>query len=165
MIANAKRKKLTAFLTLADFSNAFNRAPHSCIIKVLNLLGIPDTDIIADLLDRTTFRSINNIGTTVNICLTRGIKQGAVESPLIFCLFTEALLRLLDDANRKFRSDQNISETAGYADDLAIFSASKSLRTAESNHAELHKRLELYSTWADIHFNIPKCVITARNFK
>ena len=165
MMANAKRKKLTAFLTLADFSNAFNSAPHSCIIKVLNLLGIPDTDIIADLLDRTTFRSINNIGTTANIGLTRGIKQGAVESPLIFCLFAEALLRLLDDANRKFRSDQNISETAGYADDLAIFSASKSPRTAESNHAELHKRLELYSTWADIHFNIPKCVITARNFK
>ena len=164
MIAHAKRKKLTVFLTLADFQNAFNSAPHSCILKVLELLGVPDLDIIADLLNRTTFRSINNVGTTAHIGLTRGIKQGGVESPLIFCLFAEALLRLLDDANRSFRSKGNISETAGYADDLAVLSASTSPKTAESNHAELHKRLELYSNWADIAFNIPKCRITAHNF-
>jgi exonuclease III/ribonuclease HI len=165
LIAQARNSRSTVFLTLADFSNAFNSAPHACIIRILSLLNIPDLDIIKDLLDQASFRSVNNIGTTADIPLTKGIKQGGVESPLIFCLFAEALLRALDDVNhRPNRPSGLISEAAGYADDLAALSIHPSHKTARTNHSELHSRLNSYSQWADIQFNIAKCVITAADF-
>lgn len=165
LIARAQNTKSTAYLTLVDFQNAFNSAPHACILKVLRLLNIPDLDIIQDLLHRSTFHSDNNVGTTANIDLTRGIKQGGVESPLIFCLFTEVLLRYLEDTNTNpNKTTDLISEAAGYADDLALLSIHSNPKIAESNHAGLHRRLEIYSNWADVHLNIQKCVITSSNF-
>jgi len=86
-------------VTLVDYSNAFNSTDHRCILKVLRELGVPDVDIIEDMLKGSIFWLTNNQGTTEVIPLNRGVKQGAIESPLIFCLFIDTLLRYLQDAN------------------------------------------------------------------
>ena len=78
LLASARSKRLSVFLTYVDFSNAFNSVDHQCLIKVLKMLGIPDTDLIQDMLRDSTFWSVNNIGTTAKIPLSRGVKQGAV---------------------------------------------------------------------------------------
>ena len=166
LLSTARQKDHTILVTYVDFINAFNSCDHECITRVLSLLGIPDIDVIADLLKGSTFRSVNNLGTTANIKLTRGVKQGAIESPLIFCLFADALLSHLADSGVGLENtNKTYAQAAGFADDLVMFSASHNKRTAIAHHAELHKRLEEYSQWSNIHFNIPKCAITGKDFK
>jgi hypothetical protein len=164
ILAAARAKKQCVFLTYIDFTNAFNASDHRCILKTLSLLGIPDLHLIADLLAGSTFQSSNDAGTTAPIPLNRGVKQGAVESPLIFCLFVNSLLRFLQDSNVGITTSYDTSNSAGFADDLSLFTASHSPKVAESQHAELLARLAAFSKWANIHVNIRKCAIAAHDF-
>ena len=164
ILAAARGNKHAVFMTFIDFTNAFNASDHRCILKTLGLLGIPDLDLIGDLLAGSSFRSTNEAGTTAPIPLNRGVKQGAVESPLIFCLFVNSLLRFLHDANVGIETSYDTSNSAGFADDLCLFTSSRSPKHAESQHAELLRRLSAFSAWANIHVNIKKCAISAYDF-
>jgi hypothetical protein len=127
LLAKARNDKMAVHFTLYDFTNAFNSCDHECMLKTLQWLGIPDIDLIRDMLHASTFASRNNIGTTAPIHLTRGVKQGAVESPLIFNLFINVLLDYLEDANVGVSlAPGTKSCTAGFADDLATIVAAHS---------------------------------------
>ena len=50
LLSTAYANKLSVYLTYVDVSNAFNSVDHTCLIKVLEMIGIPDTDLIEDML-------------------------------------------------------------------------------------------------------------------
>ena len=63
-LAHARNRKHTIYLTYIDFTNAFNASDHGCILKILDMMGIPDLHLIKDLLSNSHFHSTNNVGTT-----------------------------------------------------------------------------------------------------
>jgi len=79
-----------------DFRNAFNSAGHSCLWVILRGLGVPDVDFLEDLFSNSCMKvQVGSEGTNP-IQLDTGTVQGSVLSPLLFDLFLNALLRLLD---------------------------------------------------------------------
>ena len=79
-----------------DFKNAFNSAGHSCLWAILRGLGVPDVDFLEELYSKSWMRITVGAGCTAPIQLDTGTVQGSVPSPLLFDLFLNALLRLLD---------------------------------------------------------------------
>ena len=79
-----------------DFKNAFNSAGHSCLWTILEGFGVPDVWLLKNIYDNSSMRvQVGGEGTAA-IQLDTGTVQGSVLSPLLFDLFINALLRLLD---------------------------------------------------------------------
>jgi len=105
-----------------DFKNAFNSAGHSCLWAILRGLGVPDVDFLEDLCNRSWMKITVGTRCSAPIQLDTGTVQGAVLFPLLFDLFLNALLRLLDATG----ITHGITRTpqwnnAAFADDLSIY--------------------------------------------
>ena len=83
-----------------DFKNAFNSAGHSCLWAILRGLGVLDVDFLEELYSKSWMKITVGTGYSAPIQLDTGTVQGSVLSPLLFDLFLNALLRLLDATGR-----------------------------------------------------------------
>ena len=79
-----------------DFKSAFNSAGHSCLWVILRGLGVLDVDFLEDLHSNSWMKIQVGSDCTAPIQLDTGTVQGSVLSPILFDLFLNALLRLLD---------------------------------------------------------------------
>jgi len=79
-----------------DFKNAFNLAGHSCIWAILEGFGVPDIRLLKNIYDNSPTNIQVGGEYTAAIQLETGTVQSSVLSPLLFDLFINALLRLLD---------------------------------------------------------------------
>jgi len=79
-----------------DFKNAFNSAGHSCLWAILKGLGVPDVDFIEELYSKSWMKITVGTECSAPIQLDTGTEQDSGLSPLLFDLFLNALLRLLD---------------------------------------------------------------------
>jgi len=105
-----------------DFKNAFNSAGHSCLWAILRGLGVPDVDFLEDLYSKSWMKITVGTGCSAPIQLDTGTVQGSVLSALLFDLFLDALLRLLEAtgvAHGIKRTPQ--WNHAAFADDLSIY--------------------------------------------
>ena len=81
-----------------DFENAFNSAGHSCLWTILEGFGVPNVWLLKYIYENSSMRvQVGGEGTAA-IQLDTGTVQGSVLSPLLFDLFINAILRLLDSA-------------------------------------------------------------------
>ena len=101
-----------------DFKNAFNSAGHSCLWAILRGLGVPDVDFLEELYSE----DYSGHGMLAPIQLDTGTVQGSVLSPLLFDLFLNALLRLLDATGitHGIKRTPQLNHAA-FADDLSIY--------------------------------------------
>ena len=101
-----------------DASKAFDSAPHGAISLVLTHLGMPQNlrslFLFAHVGARV--RLIAAHGLTEVVILHRGVRQGAVESPILYNLLLEPLLRALP-SSVQINPDSLLS---GYCDDLVL---------------------------------------------
>jgi len=79
-----------------DFKNAFNSAGHSCLWAILRGLGVPDVDFLEDLYGKSWMKITVGMGCSAPIQFDTGMVQGSVIFPLLFDLFLNSLLRLLN---------------------------------------------------------------------
>jgi len=105
-----------------DFKNAFTSAGYSCLWAILRGLGVPDVDFLEDLYSKSWKKIKVGTGCSAPIQVDTGTVQGSVLSPLLFDLFLNALLRLLDAT----RITHGIKRTPqwnhdAFADDLSIY--------------------------------------------
>ena len=79
--------------------------------------------------------------------MRNGIKQGGVLSPLLFAIYTDSLLKRLEEPGVRCHMGGHFTGALAYADDIALLSPSMSgLRT-------LSKVSEKYATEFDVTFN------------
>ena len=164
LFAHARNQKHTIYVSFLDMANAFNTCDHVCLFKTLEMLGIPDLDLIKDLLEGSHFTSSNCVGTTAQVPLTRGVKQGSTEAPIIFLIFINTLLRHLKDAGVGIKHETGTSCCGGFADDTIVFNSSPDPDEAERQHMELLRRLEEFCSWSNLQLNVQKCAICAHDF-
>ena len=91
-------------------------------------------------------------GHTVSTCFTarNGAKQGGVLSPLLFAIYTDRLLKRLEESGVGCNMGGHFTGALAYADDIILLSPSMSgLRT-------LSKVCEEYVTEFDVTFNSKK---------
>ena len=95
-----------------------NSAGHSCLWAILRGLGVPEVDFLEELYSKSWMKITVGMGCSAPIQLD----TGSVISPLLFDLFLNALLRLLDATG----ITHGIKRTpkwnhAAFADDLSIY--------------------------------------------
>jgi len=138
-----------------DFKNAFNSAGHSCLWAILRGLGVPDVEFLEELYSKSWMRIAVGTGCSAPIQLDTGTVQGSVLSPLLFDLFLNALLRLLDATG----ITHGIKRTpqwnhAAFADDLSIY-----VSTVSDGNKLLEVMYE-FESWSGLRISIPKSVVT-----
>ena len=91
---NAKRHQKNLFLAWLDLCNAFGSIPHDVITVTLSHLGVPDSvlNLVTNIYTNATteVRTLN--GSTPNIPINAGVKQGRPLSLIIFNLCIEIIV-------------------------------------------------------------------------
>ena len=155
MMEDARRRHRPLHLVWFDLRNAFGSVPHNLIWYGMRKLGVPEEalSILMDIYEGSTFTIQTAEGATNDIPRARGVKQGCPLSPLIFNLAIEGLIRGIQSSDARGYSFTESLEVKclAYADDLAIAASS------EEDVEAMLDRLEEFSRWAHMDFNVAKC--------
>ena len=119
------------FVAQLDLRKAFDRVFHSAVLAALRLQGasLQCVAVMSALLSQSkTTISLSQVRSEV-ISMQRGLPQGAPDSPLLFVLVTEMVLRPLLQKWRERQSGWSFSglllAAVCYADDIMVLSSSK----------------------------------------
>ena len=85
------------FMAQLDLRKAFDRVAHSSVVNALKLQGasLQCVAVLCAILNQSTAAVTLGHVKAMPILMQRGLPQGAPESPLLFTLVTEAVLRPL----------------------------------------------------------------------
>ena len=155
VMEDARRRHLQLHVVWFDLRNAFGSVPHNLIWHSMRKLRAPDNlvSILMDIYDGSTFTIQSAEWATGAIPLQRGVKQGCPISPLLFNLAIEGLIRGVESSSATGYSFTEALEVKclAYADDLAIVGAT------EEDVEVMLARLEEFSRWSHMDFNVAKC--------
>jgi len=141
--------------TFVDFKNAFNSAGHSCLWVILRGLGVPDVDFLEDLYSNSWMKIQVGSGCSAPTILDTGTVQGSVLSPLLFDLFLNALLRLLDATGITHGIKRTPQwNNAAFADNLSIYVCT--VRDANKLLVVINE----FEFWSGLRISIPKSLAT-----
>ncbi|GFO03444.1 retrovirus-related pol polyprotein line-1 [Plakobranchus ocellatus] len=115
-----------AYLCFIDYTNAFDRKRHDEIITQLKQLNIDGKDlrIIKTMYwEQTAAMRIENKTSTFQD-IKRGVRQGCVLSPDLFLLYSEIIMRNLENHPGIKVGGQNINNLR-YADDTVLLAENK----------------------------------------
>ena len=166
MIANRSGQPL--HILTCDIQKAFDETPRAALGEAMRLHGYP-TELIrrVEMLQTCTGAVVRtDHGRTDPVTTVKGCKQGCPLSPITYCLFTNMLLKGLDNCGERGYA---IARTApegtepttllyqGYMDDLALFATSTAAATKLLSYAA--DFLAAYG----MSFNVAKCRHTPVN--
>ena len=123
-IEHYQRNGSDVYACVMDMTKAFDLVKHSKLFQVLLDKGIPP--IFIRLLLVMYERQEANVrwdGTLSNkFSIKNGVKQGAVLSPRLYCLYTDGLFELLRKCRSGCWMNGSYAGILGYADDLVLLS-------------------------------------------
>ena len=135
----AIEKQKDVYVCFIDYSKAFDKVKHDTLFRTLDALDVDEADkrVLADLDWRQSVAvKHNEIGEWQE--MKRGVRQGCVGSPHLFNLYTEPIMRQLDDEDGFPIGGRHLNNLR-YADDTVILADSQ--RTAGANeHSHTRKR-------------------------
>jgi len=138
-----------------DFKNAFNSAGHSCLWTILEGFRVPDVWLLTNIYENSSMRvQVGGEGMAA-IQLDTGTVQGSILSPLLFDLFINALLRLLDSTgiSHKVRNATECNHQA-FADDLSLYTEN----TADAD--TLLRLVQQFQDWSGLKISTKKSLAT-----
>ena len=125
------------YLCFLDYTKAFDKVEHDNLFQILEKLDIDgkDLQIIRNLYwDQKAAIRINN-DTSEYTSIKRGVRQGCVLSPDLFNIYSEMILRNLEDVEG-IKIGGNNCNNIRYADDTVLMA---------SNEQDLQKMIDIVS--------------------
>ena len=135
------------YVVQLDLSKAFDRVKHSAAIKALKLQGasVQCIALFCSLMLKSTLAFSLGGVRSESVLLERGLPQCAPESPLVFVLITELVLRPLlarwRDRGSGWSIDGLFVAAVCYADDIVLLSSCK-----DDLHRMLHEVVEGFAS-------------------
>ena len=138
-----------------DYTNAFNAAGHSCLWSILEKFGVPDISLLQSIYESSTMRVSVDAQDTADIFMDTGTAQGSALSPLLFDLFINALLRLLNATGTPHGAPglPGFNHLA-FADDLSLYIKC----TRDAN--ELLSIVNNFEQWSGLKIALKKSFVT-----
>jgi len=138
-----------------NFQNTFNSAGPSSLWKILEGFGVQDVSLLSSIYELSTMRIQVGSKSSAAIQLDTGTVQGSALSPLLFDLFINALLRLLDstEISHRVRGVPDWNHQA-FADDLSLYVSS----TEDAN--TLLDIVREFQEWSGLKISIKKSLAT-----
>ena len=159
ILRECKSRKKSLSMAWIDYQKAFDRVPHSWIIKSLELIGINNKVIAFTKKAMTYWRTRmclhaeNELIETEDVKIQCGIFKEDSLSPSLFCICLNPLTQQLNSLNTGY--EEHITKTKIshllYVDDLKLIGKSEE---------ELRKQIQTVKTFSDdIHmdFGLQKC--------
>ena len=119
-----QRHGSNVYACVMDMTKAFDNVKHSTLFWKLEEKGIPAIFlrllIVMYSKQQANVKWNNNISDTFQI--RNGVKQGAVLSPSLFCVYTDSLFGILRKKRTGCWIDNMFVGIVGYADDLLLLS-------------------------------------------
>jgi hypothetical protein len=148
------------YLCFLDYTKAFDKVKHDNLFQILEKLDIDGKDlrIIRNLYwDQKAAIRINN-DTSGYTGIKRGVRQGCVLSPDLFNIYSEMILRNLEDVEG-IKIGGNNCNNVRYADDTVLLA---------SNEQDLQKMIDIVSKESikmGLSLNIKKteCMCVSKN--
>jgi len=133
-------------VVLLDFSKAFDKVSHKCLLHKLNYYGIRGNLLawLENFLSNRIQRVVLDGEQSQPAFVTSGVPQGTVLAPLLFLCF-------INDLPDKIKSRLRL-----YADDVLLYSTIKSLDDCHILQEDLNTLNKWAQTWK-MTFNASKC--------
>ena len=114
------------YLCFIDYSKAFDKLRHEDLFQILNALDIDGKDlrILSNLYWRQTATVRIDGEHSEETSIRRGVRQGCVLSPDLFNIYSENILREIEDINGISLGGHNINNLR-YADDTVLIAESE----------------------------------------
>ena len=125
-ISYFQRNGSDVFTCLMDMSKAFDTVQHSCLFQKLLDQGLPSV-VVRFLLVSYDNQSANvrwNEKYSRHFKIGNGVKQGAILSAVLYCVYTNGLFEKLRKLKIGCHVNQTFVGVVGYADDLLLLSPS-----------------------------------------
>ena len=138
-----------------DFSKAFDKVPHRCLLNNLQLYSInrPTHNwIIAFLMGRSQSVVVEG-SKSISSPVTSGVPQGSVLGSLLVLLFINDLPSVLDPTTR----------CKLFAEDCLVYGDTKTIQDQIQLQRDLHA-LENWGTQWGMSFNMDKCNIMTQDY-
>ena len=112
------------YACFVDYQKAFDRINHEKLLKIMEKAGIPD-------LERKLIKSLywnqyavvkTADGKSRRICIRRGVRQGCIISPILFNLYSEYMMKELEDNINGIKIGGKNYTNLRYADDAVFVS-------------------------------------------
>jgi Reverse transcriptase (RNA-dependent DNA polymerase) len=116
--ACSRRVKLAIFSL--DMNKAFDRVKHDYLWKCLEKFGFPERfiELLKNLYKNAKSRILVNGFLTNNISIKRSVRQGCPLSMVLFVLYIEPLLKMLNEVISGELIGQSVMKSLAYADDI-----------------------------------------------
>ena len=110
-----------------DLSKAFDLVEWASLFKLLRDKGISPIFIrlLIFIYSKQCCDVRWNSSCSARFTVSNGVRQGAVSSPLFFCVYIDGLITLLRTSGLGCKIDLSFYGVLGYADDLLLLSASR----------------------------------------
>ena len=153
-----QRNGSEVYACVMDLSKAFDRIKHSALFWKLLKKGMPS---VYDRLLLVMYEKQNanvrwNNVLSETFSVNNGVKQGAVLSPILFCVYIESVFSVEKKQNR----NGMYAGIMGYADDMWLLSPTQDgLQEMVQICSDYCKNLNLsFSTHPDSRRSKPKCI-------
>ena len=116
----------TVYACLLDASCAFDRVNFGKLFNRLLDRGLPAiiTRVLLDCYTRQKVLTKWNNTVSNNFTTANGVRQGAILSPVLFCMYIDALLKQLGEYKYGCRIRHMFMGAFSYADDISLLSPS-----------------------------------------
>jgi hypothetical protein len=122
----------TVHCVFLDSSKAFDRVEYCKLFKLLMDRHVPAhvTRILLNMYTGQQVRVLWNGATSGNFPISNGVKQGAIVSPILFCVYLDTLLIELKKAGVGCYIGNWFVAALGYADDVVLLApTARAMRT------------------------------------
>ena len=148
------------YMVFIDYTKAFDRVKHKELFKMLKNIQIDEKDLrlLYNLYQQQTATVRLPGGMTSEFEIRRGVRQGCVGSPDLFNLYSEIILRSLEDVDEGFVVNGVLLNNIRYADDTVLLATSQEgLQRLFNTLAEESKRYGL-----SINAKKTKCMVVSK---
>ena len=127
IIADARKRSRTLYITFVDVAKAFDTVSHHSIERALCRLRCPKpfVTLVRNLYQGAQTRIHLDGVDTEAIQITNGVKQGCPLSPLLFNSVTDELLYLIGEEGGYKLPNGDLIASMAFADDLILISSSR----------------------------------------
>ena len=123
----ATEHQQSVFLCCIDYQKAFDKVRHNLLLSMLKQIGIDDKDysIIHDLYfqQKAAIKLTEDLSHWIDI--KRGVRQGCVMSPDLFNLYSEFILRELEEIEEGIQINGPRINNIRYADDTVLIASTE----------------------------------------
>lgn len=153
LVQKCRDMQTDVLLCFVDYEKAFDRVKHRQLLSLLSDIGLDGKDlrIIRNLYEEQVATIRVDDEDTDAVAIRRGVRQGCVLSPLLFNIYSEAVISMaLTDLEAGIKINGTIVNNLRYADDTVLMAAS------EQDLQEILNRVNEHSERAGLSINISK---------